>query len=1032
MASLGSGDAAGSDAILLEIHGLAGRGKPQRALVRASGLESVTTLPDLGSILPDPSEIAWYYQEYLRFPEGGNGVRGERTALALRQSGVRLAQAIADGAPGPWNLVIDGFRRSAPITIRVTSDNAATDGILHLPWEALEIDGELALIERDVTIDRHVGKESLRPAGPRSGALRVLLVVARPENLSFVDTGSTAGAVVDALEGTTVIEVTLARDGTVDGMAADLYEAHQAGRAFDIVHFDGHGGFLHTEAVLFFEGESGGYEEVSAQVFHKFLSRCGATGAILDACSTAEMTWAGSGFAAQLVRCGLDWVVGMSQVVHAGLTACFLGGFYRGLSQGAKLTIAARMGHRAAFERRLRPGTAGTSAEMEDWFVPRTFAKPGLPTPLPSRWVAGEGQEPTPKRMNVWLADADGPLTHRILRHLSSERVSVLSGLVGSGMPERALELAYWAQHLRVFPGGVQTFDRAGLLPLTRSRERDSNCDRALVVVTDASASDVPALRAWLTRTRKEVHLLVTTSDGDLQLTDVQSTFYPLRPEKMARLVFRRTGIVIQPGTERWLCLEQTAGHVGAVDHLCSMWLRGDEAGSPAFLLECEPGPELLQDLAGRVAETPPGLVDGVAVVAGIGSIASGWYFADACDRVGANWAEVGAWLGRNGLGMRTVRTNRKGGTVVEELSWVHPWLRHVVPLNRHQRGAMLAATVKHANEMAPERWDKDQRWIPDHFGRFLLSILPRAAKLAFDHEEREEAEELSHCLVDQLQDRGMEILAAAVGEWVASRRARVRGTSGNATFWRLEAIERAIAAEPNAALQSVLALLDELGNAESKEALNAQRLHARALVEGPRDLEAAMAALVAAESMARRLQDHELLADLLSDAVLVCQQARRYAEALALADSALNLYVSHGRVEKIPQARCHRAACLIWLNRDLEAVGETTRALAEMSASKNWESKLMALGYRSVALEALSEFPLARNDRQEAVRIHRATGDGKREVSGLAALGLLERAAGDEDAALGWYDKAIERARELGLGSEKIVQLEQWRLQRP
>lgn len=1015
----------------VEIRGIRSSLSGVAALVRTSHTEEAVVFPSSADLLPDPGEIAWYYQEYLCFPEGGNVVRGERISQALRAVGVHLGDALAVAAPRAWSRLEGASVRAAGITLRVVSESAEADDILHLPWETLAIRGKIPVIEGGLTVDRRVlGAETVQETRAER-QLHALLVVARPRDQKFIDTGSTPGAIVEALAGADAITVQLASDGTVEGMARALSAAHKAGRPYDVVHFDGHGGVGRRGPALCFESETGRTALLPASVFGALLVQTGVSGAILDACQTAEQSPIGGAFAPSLVREGLDWAIGMANVAHAHLTATFFRGFYRALLLGLPVPEATRAGHRAAFDERRRPGAIGASAEMEDWFLPRSFVGPRHRAPLvpTAARTPASTSPPPPPRPDVDLAISDGRLVHQLLREIRGVRVSVLDGLMGSGMAARAGEIAHWAHHLGMFPGGVRVCEGVGDLlgPGAAVVQSSYPSGPALVVFNGVRREDVPGVQSWLAATPADVHLLATTDDGDLGLTASQGSLYPLKPWRMAGFVYRRTGLVVAEGSQRWLCLEQTGGHLGAIDWLCGLWRSGQEAGSPAFLLDAGPPQDLLLSLAERIEAMPSEFADGVAAVATIGSIASGWYFADVCERVGVRWVEVGAWLGRWGLARRTWEAAVGDKPVMEGLSWIHPWLRYIVPLSDRARRAFLAATVKHALEMRRDAWSQEQQGIPDFYGRFLLATLPRAIGVAFEGGDREEGEELSRCLVDQLRDRGMDPLAASVGAWAQALGDRLTQPSRNALYWRLEQVERTLERDRLAGLDLARALVEDLGAEDSLPVLNARRLYARALVEGQQDYEGALAILAEAEAMARRLGGGAHLADVFSDALLVCQSAGQHAAGLEFSDRALGLYEEHGPSDRIPIARCHRAWCLMGLGRHGEAVHETTRALQEMDDARMDWGRIMALGFRSAALEELAAFDLARLDRLEGLRLERGRGDGRREVNSLAAMGLLERRAGDEAAASVWYAEAIRRAQELGL-DVLITRLERWR----
>ncbi|HZF08751.1 MAG TPA: hypothetical protein VFE33_08185 [Thermoanaerobaculia bacterium] len=157
----------------------------------------------------DQRDLRWYLEDYLQAPEE------PRVEIV---TGVREATSI------PWELLRE-LEEEAPVALCARSFVRAQPN----PAEPPKL-------------------PTLRAGTP----LRILLVICRPYGRDDVPFRSVSAGILKSLpeKARQVFDFDVLRPPTFEALAATLHRAHAAGKPYQIVHFDGHGGFFDMERFL--------------------------------------------------------------------------------------------------------------------------------------------------------------------------------------------------------------------------------------------------------------------------------------------------------------------------------------------------------------------------------------------------------------------------------------------------------------------------------------------------------------------------------------------------------------------------------------------------------------------------------------------------------------------------------------------------------------------------------------------------------------------------------------------------------------
>jgi len=198
----------------------------------------------------EATELRWYLEAYGLWPFGVFKTRAKTLEASLPAWGRKLFDAILGRPEGP--AAFEAWRNAGRVDRRITVLVDERDGngeaaamLLALPWELLA-DEQGYLFEGNLKarVRRRLPRERALPAIEPHSPLRVLLVLARPEDESaaFLDPRASAIPLAEALDPLSeTVTLTVLADGSFKALRDELEAGEQAGQPYQVVHFDGHG-----------------------------------------------------------------------------------------------------------------------------------------------------------------------------------------------------------------------------------------------------------------------------------------------------------------------------------------------------------------------------------------------------------------------------------------------------------------------------------------------------------------------------------------------------------------------------------------------------------------------------------------------------------------------------------------------------------------------------------------------------------------------------------------------------------------------
>jgi tetratricopeptide (TPR) repeat protein len=408
--------------------------------------------------------LRWYLEEYYQFPGAGDHVKAQNVEAKLKEWGKSLFHAAFGTVEGNdvYRNLMDAIQRDSRqglITLGATDPD-----VLVQPWEMMrDTKGVLAL--RGVTLRRQL--QGTKPAARFDFGLplRVLLIVSRPTDVSFIDPRNSIPPVLDACDQLGgQVEVEFCDPPTLARLEQMISEARKARRPYHIVHFDGHGTYLPKTGVgaLVFEDEEAKTDLVKGTRFGDLMARQDVPLVLLEACRGADLSDRpvfGS-LAPALLDSGVGSVVAFSHSVHIRAARIFVERFYKELIARQSVGSAvqeARAAMLATPKRFLHLGPQAESIELEDWFIPQLYQVGIDPVLLPLDYAppVGEGPRVSPRPSSpVSLPGFPPEPMYRfhgraqelleIERAFRKHNAVVISGMGGMGKTALSREAAAW------------------------------------------------------------------------------------------------------------------------------------------------------------------------------------------------------------------------------------------------------------------------------------------------------------------------------------------------------------------------------------------------------------------------------------------------------------------------------------------------------------------------------------------------------------------------------------------------------------
>ncbi|MEI8167497.1 MAG: CHAT domain-containing protein, partial [Chloroflexales bacterium] len=385
-----------------------------------------------------------------------------------------------------WQQFVD-----APAAKLVTID--ATDPrVLRLPWELLADDGG-HIFAQGIGVRRRL-RQATSPSvvQPFPLPVRVLVVVARPDDAGFIDGRAVSLPLLDALDELGArVAVEFLPAPTLTALTERLRDRKQP--QVHVLHFDGHGVYDAKQGLgyLLFEDDKHQGDRVDANRLGTLLNNCGVPLMVLNACQSAAQQEANpyASVAARLIRAGVGSVLAMNYSVLVAAARKFVAAFYAGLADHLTVGQAVDQGRFAllADERRhtlVRHNALGDLEEqtvrLRDWFLPALYQRAADPVvfdgaaPLPDGLV----RPALPLALRDPLAPGGLPAPPRhgfhgrarellqLERAFGTHKVVVLHGFGGQGKTTLAADTGRWLQRTGRFPGGAAfvSFEQGGSL----------------------------------------------------------------------------------------------------------------------------------------------------------------------------------------------------------------------------------------------------------------------------------------------------------------------------------------------------------------------------------------------------------------------------------------------------------------------------------------------------------------------------------------------------------------------------------------
>ncbi|MEW5869559.1 MAG: tetratricopeptide repeat protein [Chloroflexota bacterium] len=432
--------------------------------------------------------MQWYFEEYLLYPWGEFCTRARQVEELIAAVGVQLFEAVFSS------------RETARLYAHVADHLAETSVVIHasdpagiaLPWELLrdpaEAYGEIA--RRAHSFVRSQPDLVAEPVSVQAGeAFNILMVISRPggpeKDVPFQSVARPLLKLFQPLGERVHIDVL--RPPTFEQLTRTLAEKPHF---YHVLHFDGHGTFPQRsdparfyaqageQGRLLFEGEGGGYREVSGEQLGGLLARSAVPVVLLNACRSG-MTHPQSLYPSvgnQLLKAGARGVVAMSYSVFVQSAVRFMARLYQGLLNGEELARAVANGREELHAHPQRTSPIG-EVPLQDWTVPVLFqaAQTRLAAPrteveldlgLLAQEPAGTGAEVgCPEPPAFGFIGRDG-VTLELERAFQNETIVLLEGMAGVGKTEMAAAFARWRARTGALEGPIFFFRFEGYLPL--------------------------------------------------------------------------------------------------------------------------------------------------------------------------------------------------------------------------------------------------------------------------------------------------------------------------------------------------------------------------------------------------------------------------------------------------------------------------------------------------------------------------------------------------------------------------------------
>ncbi len=443
----------------------------------------------------EQEDLRWYLEDYLQLADTVEEVTIEQIETFMKRRGEELYRKVLTANQNTQALWFSIRNDFADLRVEVTTDIAEAASI---PWELMrdpQTDSPISLrVKSFVRVQANPNVSFVSIPSADNGRIRLLYVVCRPSGASDVELRAVANRFLQDLgDKRARFDITALRPPTFEQLQKELTNAKETGRAYHIVHFDGHGiyedlskttlsDWLGSLSHLLFGGKKSGKQgfllfehpdsdekmrPVDGQTLGQILHDTGVPILVLNACQSAmheggiahkktdgvhdEIRAIGS-LAQTVIDQGVPAVLGMRYSIYVVTAAQYIGQLYAALANGRSFGQAAT---EARKHLSLNPERwiSLQPKPLQDWFVPVVYeAAPTELFPVGQPPVVTDQLELDPVLYNRTLLRhvPDHGFIGRdetllaLDRAFDRHRVVLLHAYAGQGKSATAVEFARW------------------------------------------------------------------------------------------------------------------------------------------------------------------------------------------------------------------------------------------------------------------------------------------------------------------------------------------------------------------------------------------------------------------------------------------------------------------------------------------------------------------------------------------------------------------------------------------------------------
>ncbi len=479
----------------------------------------------------DEEDLRWYLEDYLQYPQEPAPAIARRIEGRLAEVGTELFRAVFQASDDARDLWAGMRNRLSETRVEIVTGVAEASAI---PWELLRdprTDNPLALSARSFV--RAHPSAALHPylPGQEPGKIRILLVICRPQGDGDVPFRSVASRLIKGLDEANreAYDLDVLRPPTFEQLGRVLRRAHQEGRPYHIVHFDGHGTYQENaepgaltdvlrglsslvlggtrpgkHGFLLFENSKleENAELVDGTSLGKLLAEAQVPVLVLNACRSAHAEPAAEpgaaadphsqvrafgSFAQEVMDAGVAGVVAMRYNVYVVTAAQLAAELYASLGRGSALGEAVTLARKNLHDNPLRE-VAFDPIPLQDWPVPAVFeaapvqlfpkAKENERAGLQIRIIAGDTSSASKGLDSSLPLPPDAGFFGRdetllaLDRAFDQDSIVLLHAYAGSGKTATSAEFARWYSLTGGVEGPVFFTSFEHYLPLPRVLDR--------------------------------------------------------------------------------------------------------------------------------------------------------------------------------------------------------------------------------------------------------------------------------------------------------------------------------------------------------------------------------------------------------------------------------------------------------------------------------------------------------------------------------------------------------------------------------